>query len=311
MATYLYKNVISNSTQVYGAVTVPPEGISYTSDQVNLNAFVPGYLERYVDGVSSSSNVVRPDSTPITAQETADHLAQHLAAGSPYELVGQETAIGIVGVAATFTTLTAADSVATPGKLQISSAGVHGLTTGATHAGKYIYVTWSGGTGISGLYPILTVDSTLIITLDTTSTGFAGMGTAVVSKVTVKIPLVTTVIAAGTMTATSELIVNSLWSHTSSANSKTISVDYGGTTFGAYVTPTTVASTRYEKEIRNRTLATQISSALTSAGNGSVAGALVAGTVDTATALDFVISGTLATANEVLQLESYTLKIES
>ena len=269
MTTYLYKNTVAGIvTNTYDGIEVGVSGVSYTTDNLTLNKYVPGYLDRYIDGVISNTNIVRPDPTPITAQEVADHLAEHLEAGSPYELVGQETAIGIVGVAATFVTLTAADSAATPGFLQLSSAGVHGLTTGATHAGKYIYVTWSGGTGVSGLYPIKSVDSTLIITLDTTSTGFAGMGTAVVSKVTVKIPMVTTTIAAGVMKATSELIVSSLWSHTSSANNKTISVDYGGTNFGAYVTPTTVASTRYEKEVRNRTLSSQISSALTSGGNG-------------------------------------------
>lgn len=312
MTTYVYKNTVPGiELATYDGIEIGPAGVSYTTDNVTLNKYVQGYLDRYVDGVLSNSDVVRPDPTPITAQEKADHLAQHLAIGSPSELVGLESAIGIVGVAATFTTLTPANSVASTGFLQLSSAGVHGLTTGATHAGKYLYVTWTGGTGVSGLYAIKSVDSTTIITLDTTSTGFAGMGTPVVTVVGTAVPLVTSTIAAGTMTATSELIINSIWSHTSSANNKTIGVSFGGTTFGTYVTPTTVASTRYEKEIRNRTLTSQISSALTSLGNGSATGTIVTGTVNTANAQSLVISGTLATANEVMQLESLTVKIES
>lgn len=310
MSTFKYMNTTAHYTNVLGGITIPEAGVTYSEDNLTLNKYVPAYLDRYVDGVLSNVDVARPDPTPITAQEVADHNALHVAGGPLFRITGNSTAVGIIGVAATFVTLTAADSAVSTGFLQLSSAGVHGLTTGVGHAGKMLYVTWSGGTGVSGLYAIKSVDSTLIITLDTPSTGFAGMGTAVVSVVATKIPMITAAVAAGVLKATSKLVVDALWSHTSSANNKTLSLDFGGTTFGTYVTPTTVASTMYKKEIRNKTLATQISSALTSIGEGSETGAVVTGTVDTATAQNLVISGTIATANEVLQIETFNIKAD-
>jgi len=194
--------------------------------------------------------------------------------------------------------------------LQLSSAGLHGLTTGASLAGKKIYVTWSGGTGVSGLFAIKTVDDANIITLDTPSEGFAGMGTVVVSVVGTPVPMYTSTILAGTLGANGELHLDSLWSHTSSANAKTIDVAFGSTSFGTYTTPTTVASTVLSKTITNRAVDAQISSALTSTGAGSVAGAIVTGTEDTATDLALTISGDFAAANEVLTLESFSCKLE-
>lgn len=311
MTTYAYKNVIPNYTKTYGVIEIGPAGVSYSEDSIALNAYVPTYLERYVDGVLSINDIVRPDSTPITNQEIIEERARLLAAGAIYENFSTETAVSIVGVAATFTTLTPADSVASTGFLQLSSAGLHGLTNGAGLAGKKLYVTWSGGTGVTGLYSIKTVDSTLIITLDTPSTGFAAMGTAVVSLVTERIPLYTAAIPAGALGARGELIMDSVWSHTSSANAKTLNIELGGTSFGTYATPTTVASTVYQKTITNRTAASQISSALTSVGAGSVAGAVVTGTVDTTIAKNLIISGALATADEVLTLEVFSCKIEN
>lgn len=313
MTTYLYKNVIPNYTKTYGVTEIGPAGVEYTEDNVALNVFVPSDLERYVDGVLSVTNLVRTDASPITNQEIAEERARLLASGAVYENFSTETAVSIVGVAATFTTLTAADSVATTGFLQLSSAGAHGLTTGAGLAGKKLYVTWSGegATGVTGLYAIKTVDDANIITLNTTSTGFADMGTAVVSLVTERVPLYTATIPAGALGATGELIMDSLWSHTSSANAKTLNIELGGTSFGTYDTPTTVASTVYQKTITNRTAASQVSSALTSIGGGSVAGAIVTGTVNTALAKDLVVSGALATANEVLTLEVFSCKLEN
>lgn len=312
MTTYAYKNVISNYTKIYEGTEIGPTGVSYTEDQLILNKYVPGMLDRFVDGVLSNTNIVRSsDVVPITNQEIAKERVRLLAAGAVYENISADTAISIIGVAATFVTLTPADSVASPGFLQLSSAGLHGLTTGLSLAGKKLYVTWSGGTGVTGLFSIKSVDSTLITTLDTPSTGFAGMGTAIVSVVGDKIPLYSSTIKANTLGASGELIIDSLWSHTSSANNKLIYVDFGGTTFGTYTTPTTVASTVHHKTITNRSTNAQISSALTSAGPGSLAGTIVSAAVDTTLDKSLVISGQLATANEVLTLEILSCKLEN
>lgn len=76
--------------------------------------------------------------------------------------------------ATTFTTLTYADNA---GNVQLSSAGVHSLTTSPA-VGASVYVTWSGGTGVSGWYPIVSVDSTTAFTISYTYA--AGLGTPVV-----------------------------------------------------------------------------------------------------------------------------------
>ena len=81
----------------------------------------------------------------------------------------------LVVAAATFTGLTYNDN---GGNVQIQSAGVHGLTD-AKAAGANLYVSWAAGTGVDGYYPILTVDSTLLITIDVTHV--AGLGTPTVS----------------------------------------------------------------------------------------------------------------------------------
>ena len=233
MTTYVYKSTIRDYTGVYNSVEIDSAtGASYSTDQVALNAFVPTYLDRYVNGVLSNTDLIRPNPLSISQQQIANNRALALRSGIAYEALNIEGGTGIVGVAATFTTLTPADSVASTGFLQLSSSGVHGLTTGATHAGKYVYVTWSGGTGVSGLYAIKSVDSTLIITLNTTSTGFAGMGTAVVTVVGTAVTMWSATVPAGILGADGEIQIDSLWSHTSSANNKTITVKLGATKIG-------------------------------------------------------------------------------
>ena len=70
--------------------------------------------------------------------------------------------ISVICVASTFTSLSYANN---GGKVQITSSGVHGLTTSPA-VGAKVYVSWSGGTGVSGLYTVLSVDSTTAITID-------------------------------------------------------------------------------------------------------------------------------------------------
>ena len=85
--------------------------------------------------------------------------------------------VSVVCVAATYTGVTYADN---GGKVQLSSSGVHGLTASPT-VGASVYVSWSGGTGVSGLYTVLSVDSTTAITIDLVHV--AGLGTPSVIRV--------------------------------------------------------------------------------------------------------------------------------
>jgi hypothetical protein len=68
--------------------------------------------------------------------------------------------IGLVEPAGTFVTLTYNNNA---GKVRLNSAGAHGLTA-AVAVGENVYVTWTGGTGVTGLYPVTALDT------DTTGT---------------------------------------------------------------------------------------------------------------------------------------------
>ena len=95
--------------------------------------------------------------------------------GSPIVFKSGEP-ISVICVASTFTGLSYANN---GGKVQITSAGVHGLTTSPA-VGANVYVSWSGGTGTNRLYKVLSVDSTTSITVDLLHV--AGLGTPVVVK---------------------------------------------------------------------------------------------------------------------------------
>ena len=90
--------------------------------------------------------------------------------GSPIVFKSGEP-ISVICVASTFTGLSYANN---GGKVQITSAGVHGLTTSPA-VGANVYVSWSGGTGTNRLYKVLSVDSTTAFTIDLTYV--VGLGT--------------------------------------------------------------------------------------------------------------------------------------
>jgi hypothetical protein len=223
-------------------------------------------------------------------------------------ILGQAaTAFSIIEAAATFTALTAADSVATPGKLQVSSAGVHGLTTGTGLAGVNVYVTWTGTnhTGVDGFYPIKSVDDTKTITLDTPSAGFANMGTPAVALANTKLTLGSLTVPGGFMGANGALRVMSLWSCTNSANAKTANVE-----FSTMVTPsalTNLASFVGENMIRNRGVTnSQVGQAALS-DDGSTA--VLTAAIDTTADQTLKFTAQPSTANEVMTLEGYTVEI--
>lgn len=85
--------------------------------------------------------------------------------------------VSVICVASTFTSLSYANN---GGKVQITSSGVHGLTTSPA-VGAKVYVSWYGVTGVSGLYTVLSVDSTTAITIDLVY--IAGLGTPSVIRV--------------------------------------------------------------------------------------------------------------------------------
>ena len=75
--------------------------------------------------------------------------------GFPALVLGNLTPVSLVQPAATFTTLTYADDA---GNTKLVSAGVHDLTN-AVAQGASLYVTWTGGTGVTGFYEVLDADT--------------------------------------------------------------------------------------------------------------------------------------------------------
>ena len=133
--------------------------------------------------------------------------------GSPIVFKSGEPVL-VICVASTFTSLSYAHNW---GKVQITSAGVHGLTTSPA-VGASVYVSWVGGTGVSGLYTVLSVDSTTTFTIDLTYV--AGLGTPTVAIANTEIVLATYPVPP--LTASSKIRI--VWGVvvTPSANNKTI-----------------------------------------------------------------------------------------
>lgn len=126
---------------------------------------------------------------------------------------GSAIPISVVSAAATFTSVTYADN---EGKVQLVSEGVHGLTTDPA-VGASIYVAWADGTGVSGLYEIISIDSTKLITIDRTYA--TGLGTPTVTLAGSEITLAT--IAIPPLQADSRVVASASFSMTGSTNAKT------------------------------------------------------------------------------------------
>jgi hypothetical protein len=83
--------------------------------------------------------------------------------GFPALVLGNLTPVSLVQPAATFTTLTYADN---SGDVKLVSAGVHDLTN-AVAQGASLYITWTGGTAVTGFYEVLDADTdTEEVTID-------------------------------------------------------------------------------------------------------------------------------------------------
>jgi len=88
--------------------------------------------------------------------------------------------VSVVPVASTFSTVTSFDS--NSGNVRLNGTGTHGLTTAvvitpAINTG--VYVTWTAGSGVSGVYPVTAIDT------DTTGT-----------KLTINLPYVSSTVTA-------------------------------------------------------------------------------------------------------------------
>ena len=168
--------------------------------------------------------LLAPGATSITnALITDERVSGNLQpAGGVRVLAQNAVPRSFVAVATTFTAATVANNA---GNVQLSSAGAHGLT--ATPAmGADVYVAWTGGTGVSGFYKVLSVDSTTAFTIELVYA--AGLGTPTVTPVATDVVVASIPIPAGLVSANGSLDCDVFFDGTSSANGKTTSW-YAGT----------------------------------------------------------------------------------
>ena len=105
--------------------------------------------------------------------------------------------------------------------------------------------------------------------------------------------------------------ITTLWTHTNSANNKTLKIKFGSTTYKTIVDAAS-ATDRFQAEIANRNATnSQVGSAIDSGGFGTSGSAVVTSSEDTTANVTVAITGQLATSTETITLESYLVELMS
>ncbi len=209
------------------------------------------------------------------------------------------TPVSVLGVAATFTSVTAAANGAST---QLSSAGAHGLTS-TNAVGQGVMVTWSGGTGVDRLYKVLSIDSTTALTIDLAYV--AGLGTpSVVLVGGAAVALASITIPANSMGANGALECFVLYTCNSGAG--TVSSEFKIN--GSYLDSNNIGGTdslspRFWVFNRGVTNSQIYSVNQTFSKTGL--------SFDTTADMTLELMGYLATANDYITLEAYHVKIRS
>lgn len=135
---------------------------------------------------------------------------------------------------------------------------------------------------------------------------------ASVTGTTSETTLATVAVPANALGPNGMLRITSLWSFTSSANTKTLKVAFGGSNF-VHITPTATQSFQTVTTIFNRNAANAQVGPITAAGSGggfgSLGSSLFTATVDTTTSKDVQFKATLANAGESITLEAYLIEL--
>lgn len=125
--------------------------------------------------------------------------------------------------------------------------------------------------------------------------------------------LATITLPAKAMRANGRLRISGVFTHTNSANNKTIRIRFGGAAGTLYLsrTLTTTVSTPFLIEIANVNSESSQKSTRSSGGllDTSTAAALVTSSVNTALDVSIVISGVLANTGETITLDSYMVEV--
>ena len=240
--------------------------------------------------------LLAPGATSITnAMITDERISGNLQpAGSTRVLAQNAVPVSFVAVAATFTGATYANNA---GNVQLTSTGAHGLS--ATPAvGADVYVAWTGGTGVSGFYKVLSVDSATAFTIQLAYA--TGLGTPTVTPVATDVVMASIPIPAGSLSAIGSLDCEVFFDGTASTNGKTTSWYVGATKIdtNAFTTSPQISHWR----LINRGA---INSQLYALNTSSLAGGLA---VDFSQSQLLTFRAQAAAANELVTLEGYVIR---
>lgn len=227
---------------------------------------------------------------------------------SPVNTIEEYTPFSTVVAAATFITLTYEDDA---GSVRLVSAGAHGLTA-ANSVNKYIYVTWSTGTAVSGFYKItaLDLDTTGVkITIDLAYV-LTTLGTPAVKVAGDTVVLATNTVNAYSTKAGSIINIEALYSCSSTTNAKSIIATYGGVTVITYAVPNSTISVLIDKKIFQISPTVISTNAIANVSSGASALANISDAVSVSASNDLVFSTIMAAADEPITLELYKIKIE-
>jgi hypothetical protein len=333
-------------------------------------------------GPYTEDRTIRIDNRNATVEYSIG--AQPQLRNFPQLVIENKGPIGLVEPAGTFVTLTYNNNA---GKVRLNSAGAHGLTA-AVAVNENVYVTWSGGTGVTGLYPVTALDTDTTgtaVTIDlayrsatvtisiaapgvvtwtdhglrvndtirftttgalptglainttyyvktvlspnrftvSTSAGGAAIttsgtqsgtqtalvwyGTAVVAVANTAVTLASVTVPGWSVGIGGQIEINALFSLTNSANAKNLNMTFGGSAVFT-LAAANVASVSVQKEIVNRGGSQIVSSAVGATGHGASTGTVLTLSVNTNVNQTFAITAQPTTANELVQLEYYSLQ---
>lgn len=194
--------------------------LNWVGELGDLSVSRTDLLPRISDGINPGGIAL---ATAEQAETIVGEALETALSAVPILLAQSGVAKAGIAAAATFVTLSIADNA---GNTQIASAGVHGLTTSPA-VGAWVGVTWAGGTGVDGIYKILSVDSTLAITIDLAYD--AGLGTPTVAKATALIPLASIAIPAGALGANGVIRMETALTAASAGSTKSFEIRWSGT----------------------------------------------------------------------------------
>ena len=126
---------------------------------------------------------------------------------------------------------------------------------------------------------------------------------------TAETTLVTVTLPGGAMGTNGSVEIEALWSYTSSANTKTGRMKFGGTSFQT-TSPTTTVTLAQRTRVTNRnSVSAQVGGPSGATMIGATNTAVTTASINTAASVDITITAQLANSGETMTLESYCIVV--